>query len=165
MRNVRRYDPLGAPVFVTLVCRNREPHLAAERRKQAVLSTLRELRSEGDFKLYAWVILDNHVHLLLGACVPSLSTAVGRLKQRLLLRIKQPSIWQPRFYDHIIRDDQDLQAHLDYIHFNPCKHRVVGDPAKYRWSSLGAFLKRGQYLEGWGTGEQPKTIRDDTGSE
>ncbi|MEZ5469382.1 MAG: transposase [Lysobacterales bacterium] len=151
---------------MTLVCRNREPHLAAERRKQAVLSTLRELRSEGDFKLYAWVILDNHVHLLLGVpAYSSLSTAVGRLKQRLLFESSSPRSGSRASTTAIIRDDQDLQAHFGLHPLHPCKHRVVGDPAKYRWSSLGAFLKRGQYLEGWGTGEQPKTIRDDTGSE
>ena len=164
MRNVRRYDPAGAPVFLTIVCRDHQPLLADDTRKQLVLSLIRAMHADSVWKVHAWVILDDHLHLLIAAC-PDFSSAVTRLKRQVLARVRLRSIWQARFFDHVIRDDDDLRAHLDYIHFNPRKHGYATDPADYAWSSLRTFIARGRYAAGWGVLEQPATIADDTGSE
>ena len=165
MRNVRRYDPLGAPVFVTVVCRDHRPLLNTARHKDVVRACLMRLRSDHAAKILAWVILDDHVHLLLGAGQSDISTLVGKFKQCVLRALFQPSIWQPRYFDHIIRDDDDLRAHMDYIHFNPRKHGYVVDPSDYEWSSMRRLVLRGFYAAGWGVTEEPATIVDGTGSE
>ena len=59
-------------------------------------------------------------------------------------------IWQKSFHDHIIRDQQDLYNHLDYIHYNPVKHNYVTKPELWPWSSYKIFLKRNYYEIGWG---------------
>lgn len=164
MRNVRRHDPEGAPVFLTIVCKDHLPLLASALRKQIVLDEIRTLQAASVWKIHAWVILDDHLHLLVGAC-SDFSDVVGKLKRQVLARLRLRSIWQPRFFDHVVRDEEDLRAHLDYIHFNPRKHAYVADPAAYPWSSLAALIARGRYLPGWGAGEPPATIVDGTGSE
>ena len=164
MRNVRRYDPEGAPVFLTLVCKDHAPHLADDRRKHLLLTLIREMHHDGRWKVHAWVILDDHLHLLVGECA-DFSGAVRDFKRQTLLRLRVRSIWQPRFFDHIIRDEGDLRAHLDYIHFNPRKHGLADQPATYPWSSLPTMVARGRYAGDWGSKEKPESITDDTGSE
>ena len=68
-------------------------------------------------------------------------------------------IWQTSFFDHIIRNEKDLHTHLDYIHYNPVKHKLVDKPELWPWSSYRVFLKRGYYEIGWGYSE-PKAIKD-----
>lgn len=122
MRNVRRYDPSGFPTFLTIACRNRQPHLADPRTKDVVVDCLRTTKQEAALRIYAWVVLDNHLHVLCAAQRMDLSSGIRQFKQAVLRRLQVNSIWQERFHDHIIRDARDLQAHLDYLHFNPCKH-------------------------------------------
>lgn len=59
-------------------------------------------------------------------------------------------VWQNRFWDHIIRDQDDIKNHLNYIHFNPVKHSLVTDPFEYKQSSFAKYLKEGYYQLGWG---------------
>lgn len=165
MRNVRRYDAEGAPVFITIVCREHLPLLRDPADKDALLACLKQLHATRTFKLYAWVILDDHLHLLIGDCTPDFSTVIGNFKQRALVRLRRSGLWQSRFFDHVIRDDKDLHAHLDYIHYNPRKHGLVDVPAEYRWSSLARCIAKGIYPEQWGADAEPDSIGDGTGSE
>jgi putative transposase len=59
-------------------------------------------------------------------------------------------IWQNRFWDHIIRDQKDMNRHLDYIHYNPVKHGITNDPFIYEHSSLGKYHSDGYYQRDWG---------------
>ncbi len=147
MRNVHRYDPEGRPIFVTQVTRARKPLLCGH--ESLVLKILAELRSTFEVKVFAHVILPDHFHLILGSHEP-----VGRFMQSLKLRfIRRANVgplWQDRFYDHIVRDEQDLRNHLDYVHLNPVKHGWVTAPEAYEYSSYRQYLRRGWYLPGWG---------------
>ena len=53
----------------------------------------------------------------------------------------------------MIRDDDDMRRHLDYVHYNPVKHGLVQSPIDWRHSSLGAFVKEGMYTADWGSNE------------
>jgi putative transposase len=55
--------------------------------------------------------------------------------------------WQKRFWDHVIRDEKDLENHIHYIHFNPIKHGYVSDPAQWQFSSFYEWQKRGAYQD------------------
>ena len=59
-------------------------------------------------------------------------------------------IWQRRFWEHSIRDETDLNLHLDYIHTNPVKHGVVKNGSKWPWSSFHRYVRMGYYEENWG---------------
>jgi len=62
-------------------------------------------------------------------------------------------LWQNRFYEHTIRDEQDFKNHLDYIHYNPVKHGQVKKLEHYNYSSFLEWKKRGIYEENWGNHE------------
>jgi putative transposase len=58
--------------------------------------------------------------------------------------------WQRRFWEHAIRDDADLESHIDYIHFNPVKHAKVTRVADWPHSSFHRFVERGLLPSDWG---------------
>ena len=69
------------------------------------------------------------------------------------------TIWQPRFWEHVIRDEGDFRRHLDYIHYNPVKHGLVSAPAAWPYSSFRRFVRMHWYDVDWGATE-PKTLAD-----
>jgi len=158
MSNLRRYPSHGHPVFLTLVCRNRAAHLGTDAAKALFLDVLRGLKQERPFRLHARVLLDDHTHLLLTPENGDFSAIVQRLKLRFTRRMKQAdtiSLWQPRLWDHCIRDADDLARHLDYIHYNPVKHGLARCATDYPWSSLRARIERGHYPADWGGSGMP----------
>jgi putative transposase len=58
-------------------------------------------------------------------------------------------IWQRRYWEHVIRDEQDFRNHLDYIHYNPVKHGHVKTAIDWPYSSFHRYLARGQYPTNW----------------
>jgi putative transposase len=62
-------------------------------------------------------------------------------------------IWQRRFWEHTALEENDLEAHLDYIHYNPVKHAYVQRPWDWPFSSFRRYVRLGQYGEDWGTTE------------
>jgi putative transposase len=116
------------------------------------------LRAQRPFKVEAWVLLPDHMH-----CIWTLpdndrdySARWGWYKKEVSKRlrseglIRAASLWQPRFWEHRIRDGRDLWAHCDYIHFNPVKHGLVRDARDWPWSTLHRFIDAGIYPADWG---------------
>jgi putative transposase len=68
------------------------------------------------------------------------------------------SLWQHRFWDHVIRDDRDLNEHLDYVHWNAVKHELVDRPEDWPYSSYRNWVEKGYYEIGWGHVE-PEVLR------
>ncbi len=66
---------------------------------------------------------------------------------------REKGIWQRRFWEHQIRDDVDLQRHVDYIHFNPVKHGLVQRVADWPHSSFHRYVERGFLSVDWGGGD------------
>jgi putative transposase len=60
-------------------------------------------------------------------------------------------IWQRRFWEHLIRDQNDFNKHCDYIHYNPVKHGLVKSPAQWKFGSFSKYLEQGIYEENWGS--------------
>ena len=56
-------------------------------------------------------------------------------------------IWQKRFWEHQIRDEKDLQRHINYIHYNPVKHGLVKDIDNWPWSTYHKYIESGYYGE------------------
>jgi putative transposase len=120
---------------------------------------VRQVRARAPFHIDAWVVLPDHMHCLwtpasagAGYCRKgtSISLAVGARSRkgfRKSVRIAEPrspvmirrgerGIWQRRYWEHTIRDDHYFAAHMDYTHFNPVKHGLVEQPAKWPHSSF-----------------------------
>ena len=115
-----------------------------------------------DFKIFAIVVLDNHFHTILKLNDLSLfSKIIYRFKYYFSthlnslpvteskIRKGDKGIWQRRFYDHVIRNEIDLNRHLDYIHYNPIKHKCSNSAADYPYSSFKKFVELGVYEQDW----------------
>jgi putative transposase len=60
---------------------------------------------------------------------------------------RERGIWQRRFWEHRIRDESDLQRHIDYVHFNPVKHRLVEKVEDWPYSSYHRYMASGRYAK------------------
>jgi putative transposase len=75
----------------------------------------------------------------------------------------EAAIWQRRYWEHTVRDEEDLHTHLDYIHYNPVKHSWVEHVRDWAWSSFHRYVRMGFYDEGWGSGCNEKGFTSDFG--
>jgi putative transposase len=64
-------------------------------------------------------------------------------------RHHERGIWQKRFWEHTIRDEEDLIHHVNYIHYNPVKHGLVNCPHQWPFSSFHRWAKEGYYNPEW----------------
>ena len=169
MSNIRRYYIPNAIVFVTSVTNKRERIFLKRQSNELLLTTIESVRKEKYFELMAFVILPDHFHFLIK--MPDETNNFSKILQLIKgrftnnFKISQGitdsiSIWQKRFWDHIIRSEQDLKNHLDYIHWNPLKHGLVDEPEKWFWSSYSNWIKLGLYENGWGRFEKPVNIQN-----
>jgi putative transposase len=167
MTNIRRYSPNGAPLFITAVTADREPFLQTNENKQLLLDVIREVKTQHGFAMLGYAILDDHFHFLINPNDNDSSKLMQSIKLRFTRRFaklnagveKQPvSLWQRRFWDHIIRDEDDFQRHLDYIHYNPVKHGIVRSANEYLFSSFRVYVERGAYGLDWGVDLTPPQI-------
>lgn len=62
----------------------------------------------------------------------------------------QGTLWQQRFWEHLIRDERDYARHFDYLHGNPLKHGLVTRVRDWPWSSFHRWVKEGIYPVDWG---------------
>jgi len=62
-------------------------------------------------------------------------------------------LWQPRYWEHVLRDETDYRRHIDYIHFNPVKHGYAKAPIEWPYSSFQGYVKAGIYPPDWGAAE------------
>ena len=69
-------------------------------------------------------------------------------------------LWQNRFWEHTIRDENDLNTHLNYIHYNPVKHGYAKSVKDWEYSSFHKFVKKGLYDINWGSNTDIKEIID-----
>jgi putative transposase len=162
MPRYRRHFEPGRSVFLTLVTECRRPWLRGEDAKRDVLSAMERVRRFHPFRNIGHVLLDDHLHWLIApALAVNVSHLVGSMKRDISYRSPMRgvrSLWQPRFHDHVIRDQADLHRHLDYLHFNPVKHGYCKHASEYRWSSFSHWTARGVYGPDWGRIE-PDEIR------
>jgi len=77
-------------------------------------------------------------------------------------RKRERGIWQSRFWEHTVRDEDDFKRCLDYIHWNPVKHGYVSRPCDYPYSTFAKYVRLGEYEPLWGTG---KVVVDVPGAE
>ena len=63
----------------------------------------------------------------------------------------EQAIWQRRFWEHRIRDEDDFARHVDYIHYNPVKHGYVKHPTDWAYSSIHRYIRQGVLPATWGS--------------
>ena len=159
----RLWQPGGCYFFtVTLLQRGRNDLLI--RHVDILREAVRRVRQRHPFAIHGWVVLPDHLHclielppgdadyakrwFLIKSCF---SRGVPRLEPRPGCRLSrgERGIWQRRYWEHLIRDECDYRAHLDYIHINPLKHGLVERVSDWPYSTFHRFVTRGVYAEDW----------------
>jgi len=165
--NFRRYYIPNAVVFITVVTHDRKPYLEPADDIELFWNTVRRVQTIHPFRLLAYVILPDHFHWLMRVDSESgnFSSILHSIKRNYTLNFKKAhsitipfNLWQERFWDHVIRDERDLNNHFDYIHWNPVKHGYVKRPEDWSYSTYLHWLKRGYYELGWGYDNEPSNI-------
>ena len=81
-----------------------------------------------------------------------LGSGHGELGEKRVRRDKgERAVWQRRYWEHMIRDDEDYRRHVDYVHYNPVKHGLVRNVRDWPWSSFHRYVKNGVYSSDWGS--------------
>lgn len=153
--NFRRYYIPGSAVFLTQVVESRQPVFQDGKLLELLFATLHNVKQIHPFIMLGHVFLYDHFHLLIQPIGKSnFSDIMHSLRPNFTKAYKKmlglpPSnsmkFWQKRFWDHVIRDDQDFENHLHYIHYNPAKHGYVTDPRVWKHSSYIEWEKRSLY--------------------
>jgi putative transposase len=134
----------GVPLHIVQRGHNRQPCFFGEQDYQAYLHWLGEALAANQCALHAYVLMTNHVHLLLTPTkaerVPHLVIALGRHYVQYINRTykRTGTLWDSRYKSSLVHADAYLFACMRYIELNPVRAAMVEDPAHYRWSSYRA---------------------------
>ena len=149
--------------FVTFSCYRRRPYLATIRTRNRFVKVLDEVRTRFGFDLIGYVVMPEHVHLLMSEPAKgNPSTVLQMLKQsvsrslrkrrkgnakqmKLFGSVDSAAFWQRRFYDFNVWSQKKLKEKLAYMHRNPVERRLVEHPKDWPWSSW-SFYARGEGL-------------------
>jgi putative transposase len=135
--------------FVTSATYNRRRLFQVEANAVLFLETLQHYRREGHYKLYDFVVMPDHVHLLLTPQAITLERAVGLIKGGFSRRLgSKIPVWQRGFADRRIRDRSEFEAKRRYIRENPVVERLVDRAEDYAFSSAHRFGEGNTYLSG-----------------
>lgn len=112
--------------------------------RDLILGQLSRQQADGDFRLFGYVVMPTHLHLLLAPDRLGLVDTMYRLKRFSGQEIKTERrlhvpIWQPRFYDFVLRRVGDFWGKLDYIHENPVAAKLVVRGVDWPWSSAAQY--------------------------
>jgi putative transposase len=138
---LRRYHHSGQSHFVTFTCYHRLPHLNTGELRDAAVEALEHARIGYRFRVYGFVVMPEHVHLLLSE--PERATLAQAIQSLKIASAKRTAssrkpgapLWQKRYYDRNIRDHDEFVEKLDYIHENPVKRNLCAHPEDWGWSS------------------------------
>ncbi len=159
MRTYLRTRHPGGLYFFTAVTAGREPVFAEHANVVGLRNAICRVRQRRPIAIPALVVLPDHLHCIWRLPIGDHDYSVRwewikkGFSRWLHSReeVRQPrQVWQPRFWEHAIRDDDDLHRHLDYVHLNPVKHGLAATAAEWPYSTFGRYVARGWYPEDWG---------------
>ena len=166
----------GGTYFFTVNSFRRRPILTTDSLRDALRAAIQKTRLIHPFEVDAWVLLPDHLHciwtlpegdanfsirwsmikrLVSQACADEFgvdNSSFSRTTRREL------GIWQRRFWEHQIRDDNDFARHVDYIHWNPVKHGLVARAGDWPYSTFHRYVAEEMLSPDWG-------MRDDVAGE
>ena len=146
--------------FITFSCYRRVPFLRSVRAKNIFVQILGEVRDRYRFSLVGYVVMPEHIHLLISEPTKGTpSTVIQVLKQRVSRRLRRkkrrpagqlnlifasgddslPRFWQRRFYDFNVWSLKKRVEKLHYMHMNPLKRKLVAHPKDWPWSSFSFY--------------------------
>ena len=134
----------GIPLHIVTRGHNREPCFFYDDDYRSYLYWLGKALAEAECELHAYVLMTNHVHLLLTPQqtrrVPELIISIGRRYVQYINRTyrRTGTLWDSRYKSSLVQADNYLLTCMRYIELNPVRAAMVEDPAHYLWSSYRA---------------------------
>ena len=168
MPDYRRYFNPGGTFFFTVVTNDRKPILCTIKGREFLRVSIQMVKKERPSEALAFVLLPEHFHCIWKlpdedgdfsvriACLKKMFTslwlknngqesAISEARQKH----REKGIWQKRFWEHTIRDNDDFINHVNYIHYNPVKHNLAKCPHKWPYSTFHKWKDDGYYKEEW----------------
>ena len=168
MSNYTRYYRSGGCFFFTVVTYNRVPLFDDQSNIQKLRAAFSQVNGCYPFVMDAIVILPDHLHCLWQLPVGDndfstrwryIKTQFSKTCMSSVNNRGEKKIWQRRFWEHCIRDEEDWRRHMDYIFYNPVRHGLVNSVEQWPYSSFKQALRKGWYQKGWGS-SVPESISD-----
>ena len=168
MSEYRRANIKGGTYFFTVNTHNRQKILLNDDVRKALREGIEKTRIIFPFQIIAWSLLPDHLHCIwtLPEGDSDFAKRWGMIKrhvsQRLAHRLagvgrvsesrhkrNESGFWQRRYWEHQIRDENDLAKHIDYIHWNPLKHGLVDKVSDWPYSTFHRYVAEGRYPKNW----------------
>ena len=167
----RRVKIEGGTYFFTLATHNRRPFLCYPNNVELLRQAFQHTMQRHPMEIDAFVLLPDHLHTVWTLpkgdynysrrwrliksyfsrhCQNEYDGVISTSRQSK----QERAFWQRRFWEHLIRDDQDFSNHVEYIHYNPVKHGLVAAPKDWEHSSFHRYVQVGLYDEMWGAGDE-----------
>jgi putative transposase len=169
MPDYRRWYVPGGTCFFTAVTYGRRPVLCNAMARKCLHEAIETVRRDRPFELVAISLLPEHVHTIwtLPQGDAGYPMRWKRIKEEFTvaylahggaegprtdsrLRHGERGVWQRRYWEHMVRDEEDLNRCVDYVHWNPKKHGLVKNVRDWPWSSFNRYVALGQYTLDWG---------------
>ena len=168
MPTYRRAKTKGGTYFFTVVTYHRKRFLCDEPVRTALREAIHATQAACPFTIDGWALLPDHLH-----CIWTLPEGDGDFSKRwaMIKRLvskrcghlhpaaamtsskrkrNESTVWQRRFWEHMIRDEGDYMRHMDYLHYNPVKHGLVQAVKDWPFSTFHRYVREGVYPEVWG---------------
>lgn len=185
MTNYRRLFKPDGYIFITIVTFNRKPILINN--IDIFRQSFKNVQKIYNFVIFAISVMPDHLHMLIkpekneqypkiissikhnfsrninmidGQVCPSYGNTKNLNKTSSRLKKREKEIWQRRYWEHTIKDEEDLYLHFDYIHYNPVKHGYVEKVKEWVYSTFHKFVKQEYYKGDWGSFNDVKKILD-----
>ncbi len=137
--SLKRYHQTGQSHFLTFSCYHRRQLLTSDASRATFETALERVRRSFCLRIYAYVVMPEHVHLLLNEPEREiLADVMKSLKQGVARRLigDADHFWQKLYYDFSVRNHAQFAEKLHYIHWNPVKRRLRERPEDWPWSSF-----------------------------
>ena len=165
----RRVWQQGGTYFFTVNLLKRKGNDLLVRHIEDLREVVKAVKARHPFKLHGWVVLPEHLHCVielppddadyatrLMLIKMGFSKSLPKTERRSEVRVRrrERGIWQRRYWKHLIRNEADYRAHMDYIHYNPVKHGWVTQVKDWPYSTFHHWVRQGVYALDWGGGER-----------
>jgi putative transposase len=162
MVRYRRNFIAGGSYFFTVTLADRTSRALTDHITD-LRSAIRHTRSSQPFTVDAIVVLPDHLHIMMtlpegDADYPNRWRLIKRRFTDAVLNSPtqvarlgngEIALWQRRYWEHTIRNEKDFERHVDYIHFNPVKHGLVGRVRDWPYSSFHRYVRQGILPDDW----------------
>ena len=164
--NYRRLFIQNGLIFITIVTNNRIPILIEN--IKLIKIGYYNIKKYYNFELIAYSVQPDHIHCIIKpSCVSDYPKIIKAFKYSItklfnvgLVNPTYNRLWQNRYWEHTLINEDDLNKHLDYIHYNPVKHGYVESVKDWKYSSFHKFVKNNLYDLNWGNNTDINNIID-----